>query len=110
MKTTSVLLGSLQLCLAAGDSSSTPSASTSLTATLLELLEQLLVEAASSFKEVEDYQKFASSTVKVIVFGNILGASEITANLYCNCVHLYWEAWVICSIYLRLYVKRSVYV
>ena len=24
----------------------------------------------------------------------VLGASEITANLYCNCVHLYWKvAW-----------------
>ena len=31
----------------------------------------------------------------------ILGASEITANLYCNCVHLYWEGCVICSLYLR---------
>ena len=26
------------------------------------------------------------------------GASEITANLYCYCVHLYWEGGVICSI------------
>ena len=30
-----------------------------------------------------------------------LGASEITVNLYCNCVHLYWEDCVIYSIYLR---------
>ena len=30
----------------------------------------------------------------------ILGASEITANLYCNCVHLRWEGCVICSIYI----------
>ena len=28
----------------------------------------------------------------------VLGASEITANLYCNCVDLYWEGCVICSI------------
>ena len=31
----------------------------------------------------------------------LIGASEITANLYCNCVHLYLEGCVICSIYLR---------
>ena len=31
----------------------------------------------------------------------ILGASEVTANLYCNFVYLYWEGCVICSIYLR---------
>ena len=30
-----------------------------------------------------------------------LGASEITANLYYNCVHLYWEGCVFCSTYLR---------
>ena len=36
-----------------------------------------------------------------IIIVNILGASEITANLYCNCVHLYWEGCVICSIDLR---------
>ena len=46
-------------------------------------------------------------TVELILDGNseitplVLGASEITANLYCNCVHLYWEGCVICSIYLR---------
>ena len=32
---------------------------------------------------------------------HVLGLSEITENLYCNCVHLYWEGWMICSIYLR---------
>ena len=31
----------------------------------------------------------------------VLGASEITANLYCNCVYLYREGCVIFSIYLR---------
>ena len=31
----------------------------------------------------------------------VMGASEITANLYCNCVYLYWEGCVVCSIYLR---------
>ena len=31
----------------------------------------------------------------------LLGALEITANLYCNCVQLYWEGCVISSIYLR---------
>ena len=33
--------------------------------------------------------------------GIILGAPEITANLYCNFVYLYWEGCVICSIFLR---------
>ena len=36
----------------------------------------------------------------------VLGASEITANLYCNFVYLYWEGCVICSTYLRLYMER----
>ena len=31
----------------------------------------------------------------------VLGASEIIANLYCNCVHLYWECCVMLSICLR---------
>ena len=31
----------------------------------------------------------------------ILGASEITADLYCNFVYLYWDDCVIGSIYLR---------
>ena len=31
----------------------------------------------------------------------VLGASEITANLYCKCVYLYWEGCGICSIYLQ---------
>ena len=31
----------------------------------------------------------------------VLGASKITAYLYCNCVQFYWEGCVICSIYLR---------
>ena len=30
--------------------------------------------------------------------GYILGASEITAKVYCNCVHLYWGGCVICHI------------
>ena len=33
--------------------------------------------------------------------GKVLGASEINANLYYNCIQLYWEGCVICSIYLR---------
>ena len=37
----------------------------------------------------------------------VLGVSEITANLYCNCVHLYWEGCAIISIYI--YIKHSVY-
>ena len=31
----------------------------------------------------------------------VLGASEITANLYCYRVYLYWEGCVIHSVYLR---------
>ena len=31
---------------------------------------------------------------KEMIYMYILGASEFTANLYCNCVHLYWEGWV----------------
>ena len=38
----------------------------------------------------------------------LLGASEITANLYRNCVHLYWEGYVNCRIYLRLYMELPV--
>ena len=44
-----------------------------------------------------------SSNVKIKAYAtcNVLGASEITANLYCNFEYLYWEGCVICSIYLR---------
>ena len=31
----------------------------------------------------------------------LLGASEITAHLYCNCVYLYWKGFVIFSLHLR---------
>ena len=31
---------------------------------------------------------------------DILGAPEITANLYCNLAYLYWEGCLICSIYI----------
>ena len=40
----------------------------------------------------------------------VLGASEIAANLYCNYLQLYWEGCVICSIYLRYYMKHSVHI
>ena len=36
------------------------------------------------------------------------GFLRITADLYCNRVHLYWEGCVICTIYFRLYLKRTV--
>ena len=39
------------------------------------------------------------NTVCIIEY--ILGASRITANLYCEFVHLYWERCVICSMYLQ---------
>ena len=31
---------------------------------------------------------------------HLFGASKITANIDCNCVHLYWQGCVICSIYI----------
>ena len=34
------------------------------------------------------------------LIGLILSASEIAANLHCNCVHLYWEGCVILYIWL----------
>ena len=34
-------------------------------------------------------------------FDKVLGASEITANQYCNYGHLYWEGCMICRVYLR---------
>ena len=39
---------------------------------------------------------------------DILGAPEITANLYCNFVYLYWEGSGIFIIYLRKYMARRV--
>ena len=47
-----------------------------------------------------------SMTLIMINDDDLLGASEITANLYCNCVHR--EGCVICSIDLRLYKKHVV--
>ena len=44
----------------------------------------------------------------------LLGASEISANLYCNCVHPYWKVWQICSygntwnaLYVQYYVPAT---
>ena len=50
----------------------------------------------------------AGSKIYWYVLNSVLGAPEVTANLYCNCVHLYLKGCVICSIYLRLIMKRSV--
>ena len=67
LKTTSVLLGSLQLCLGAGEGATAAGpGQPSLTEQLLELLERLLVEAATSLTSVQDYQSFGSSTVAEI--------------------------------------------
>ena len=52
-------VGSLQLCLAAGDNQ----AATVLTETVLQLMEKLLVEAAASHQSVEQYQAFAGSAL-----------------------------------------------
>ena len=38
---------------------------------------------------------------------DVLGASEITANLYYNCVHLYWEG--LQYIFAVIYDTRSSY-
>ena len=47
------------------------------------------------------YKKIYFPAQSVLSYHMIQGASEITANLYGNCVHLYWEGCVIFSIYLR---------
>ena len=57
LNATATLLGTLQLCLAAGDNQ----AATVLTETVLQLMEKLLVEAAASHQSVEQYQAFAGS-------------------------------------------------
>ena len=95
LRTTAVMLGSLQLCLAAdgetasaasnaasgggqsasgggggggggGGSGGTANQAGTLTETILELMEKLLVEAASSLRSVEDYQRFTSASVEQI--------------------------------------------
>ena len=38
----------------------------------------------------------------------LLGNPEVTANLYCNFAYLYWEGFVICSIYLRYLLDHPV--
>ena len=40
---------------------------------------------------------------------SILGDAEVTANLYCNFAYPYWEGFMICSIYLRLFLVYLVY-
>ena len=40
-------------------------------------------------------------SLSLSVYIHILGAPEITANIYFNCLYLYWEGCVICSIYLQ---------
>lgn len=59
LNATATLLGTLQLCLAAGDNQ----AATVLTETVLQLMEKLLVEAAASHQSVEQYQAFAGSAL-----------------------------------------------
>ena len=54
-----LMLGTLQLCLAAGDNQ----AATVLTETVLQLMEKLLVEAAASHQSVDQYQVFAGSAL-----------------------------------------------
>ena len=40
----------------------------------------------------------------------VLGVSEITANLYCNCVHLYWEGCAIISKYIYAYIYTECFI
>ena len=58
--------------------------------TLLQNHESKTAELLLTFSNVADRTAWAESlappTSKVI-----LGASEVTANIYCNCVHLYWK-------------------
>ena len=43
-----------------------------------------------------------SATCLFCSSSHLLGAPEVTANLYCNFAYLYWKGCVICSIYLPL--------
>ena len=52
-------------------------------------------------QKIKDKPERKVSNLKLDDFLLVLGASEITANLYCYCVHLYLEVCVICSLYLR---------
>ena len=57
LQVTAILLGTLKLCLAGGESQQT----VSLTETVLTLMEKLLVEAAASHQSLEQYQAFAGA-------------------------------------------------
>jgi E3 ubiquitin-protein ligase UBR4 len=67
LNTAGVLLRALQLCLAAGENQTNVGpGQSSLTETLLALLERRLVAAAGMLKSVETYQGFATATVQEI--------------------------------------------
>mgnify|MGYP006863773471 CR=1 FL=1 len=54
----------------------------------------------------------ADSSIHTVIWTNkdqVLGASEITTNVYCNSVYLYREGCVICSIcFKKLRVREKI--
>ena len=72
--------------------------STFLVSVLWRLRDYLRLLVGRTLNEI--YHLTTPWIMKYGVTLGILGASEITADLYCNCVHLYWEGCVICSIEL----------
>ena len=61
LQTTPILLSTLQLCLASGEVVALPG-QPSLTETVLELMEKLLVEVAARHESVDAYRAFASAS------------------------------------------------
>ena len=53
------------------------------------------------FYLVHEIKMAVKSALKRRLPMDILGEPEVKANLYCNFANLYWEGYVICSIYLR---------
>ena len=77
-----------------------------------EFISEEYLKMGINFPEGSNFEAFSGPAPLKLIFVHqnlmvdyehiyILGASEITANLYCNCVYLYWKGCMICSIYLR---------
>ena len=64
-------------------------------------LHQTGIDRLLTLVNLEPSNEKAYFNLGMITMDEVLGASEITANLYCKCVYLYWEGCLICSIYLR---------
>ena len=59
-----------------------------------------IIKQHYDFFTASDNIKISRIAHVVGYINRLLGASEITANLNCYSVHLYWKGCVICSIYL----------